>query len=284
MNQDTPELTIEDNVKQVMQTLPPVIKAYITGGKYTAVAQKLMAKYNLRIDQAGVLERELMLLLMGIDTPDELTEALASEAKLEQQTVNSIIRDLNDEVFVPLREEEESKGFDTGSAGSARPVATPVPAPVKKFPPITPRGNGLGETLRSILPAPLAPAPTRKALETEKYQANTLLEDHEEPHIEFKKESVSSPAAAPLPPLNLLDPRARVVAPPTNRVMPRPQIVPPQNLPGAMPAIAVPTPAKVPLQPQPLPPRPTPPPAPAPAITSYTTDPYREPIDDAPGA
>jgi hypothetical protein len=253
-----------------MQTLPPVIRAYVAGGKYTVVAQKLMAKYSLRIDQAGVLERELMLLLMGIDTPDELTEALKSDAKLEQQTINNIVRDLNDEVFVPLRRVEETIGFGT-KPGEVKSVA-PAQPPEKKFPPITPRPSGsLGDTLRAILPTP---APSPKALEgVASPEADTLLEDHEEPHIEFKKEipkqqpvvRATHPVVSPVPApsINLIDSELRV-APPQNRVMTHSPAGTPQDLPGAMPAVAVPVATKPPLQPQALPPRPTPPPAPAP--------------------
>src|SRR3989338_895098 len=105
MNQDQPELSLDESMKQVMETLPPVIRAYLAQGKYTPVAKGLMAKYGLRIDQAGVLEREIMLLLMGIENPDEFTKTLTEEAKLNKQSVDGITQDVNTQIFVPLREE-----------------------------------------------------------------------------------------------------------------------------------------------------------------------------------
>lgn len=104
---DTPQqtLSLEESVKQVMQTLPPVIRTYLAQGKYTTVAKSLMTKYALRLDQGGVLEREIMLLLMGIENPDEFTQALTTEASLNQQTVSGIVQDVNAQIFVPLRQE-----------------------------------------------------------------------------------------------------------------------------------------------------------------------------------
>src|SRR3990167_6456422 len=119
MNQDEQTLTLDESIKQVMQTLPPVIRAYLAEGKYTMVAKGLMSKYGLRIDQGGVLEREIMLLLMGIENHDDFTKALATEAQLDQKTIGSIVQDINTQIFIPPRE-AEMKG---------KTVGAPTPAP-----------------------------------------------------------------------------------------------------------------------------------------------------------
>src|SRR5450756_491476 len=121
MDQNQQKLTFDESVAQVMQTLPPVIRAYLTEGKYTAVAKGLMTKYGLRIDQGGVLEREIMLLLMGIENPDEFTQALVEEAKFDQKTITSIVQDINTQIFIPLREEEMKSGGMTAPQ-SPKPV------------------------------------------------------------------------------------------------------------------------------------------------------------------
>src|SRR3989338_3645586 len=122
-NQNQPELTLDESLNQVMQTLPPIIRNYLTKGTYTEVAKKMMAKYGLHVDQGGILEREIMLLLMGIENPDEFTQALVEEAKLDQQTINNIVKDVNGQIFVPLREEMR-KGPQTVPQ-IPKPVAAP---------------------------------------------------------------------------------------------------------------------------------------------------------------
>lgn len=254
MEPKQPELTFDESVKQVMQTLPPFIRTYLTQGKYTEVAQSLITKYGLRIDQGGILEREIMLLLMGIDNPSEFTQALIEEAKLDQKTVESIVQDVNLQVFVPLRAEERK-----GSAPPAPPKPVVVP-PIKMTEPVNPPPSGsYAPPLQSpkyintenTMPmrqnlggakAPVPPTPQRSSINqitkspaprsdlhdvlAKVMTPPKLLEDHEEPSIEFK--------------------------PTTLR--------PPVNLPGALPPQVVPPAQSAPVAP-------------------YSSDPYREPIE-----
>jgi hypothetical protein len=333
---ETPQQTLsfDESVKQVMQTLPPPIRNYLAQGKYTAVAKSLMTKYGLRIDQGGVLEREIMLLLMGIDNPEEFTQALVEEARLDQQVVSGIVQEVNAQIFVPLREEMK-RGAGAApvptrpSALSATLQAQPMTAPGATEPPSyfhlqnklpirplnAPRSGAAGDrsapqsglaaqpTLNTVqqrpstpvrpvvsissavpkapqqpvLPRPasnIAPLPPKMVLPRSgglplrsptlprPVDASRLLEDHEEPHIEFPPLSTpTSTAKAPSPVAETpLRQALRTVMPPPNLPgTPPPPILPkagpqiPQTRPNSAPSIA--------------PPRP------------YSSDPYREPIE-----
>ena len=324
MNPVQPEPTFDESVKQVMQTLPPVVRAYLSQGKYTLVAKSLMAKYGLRIDQGGVLEREIMLLLMGIESPTEFMQALAEEARLDQKVITSIVQDINAQIFVPLREEERR-----GGEGSLTPTAPTVPAqssaqpashfhlqnkinpparPAQQPSPVKPlvsvlQGNPPARFAQPSRPAIAAPSPVA---------SNTLLEDHEESHIEFSKTSTpSSPmpiqkAPAPQSPLGevlsrIIPPGGRpAFAPAPKTVFPSvpPRVNPPQTPSGVVPPTAasqfnrlpnvpkVASSAAVPqgvIQPKPVSPTipaPVAPKAPLAPAKPYSTDPYREPIDE----
>ncbi len=343
MNQDQPQLTLDDSVKQVMQTLPPVIRAYLAEGRYTEVAKNMMTKYSLRIDQGGVLEREIMLLLMGVENPAEFIQTLTEEAKMDEQTIMSIMQDINTQIFVPLQEEMKKGGVSVPQSPkpvipqlrpqtvvSPQRVAQPRPvnASVPRYSPPTPTPMGsyapplqspmyarpittpspasvpqknFTRPVQSVRP-PVSSTLTRPAMITAPKPVDNgqLLEDHEEPHIEFKK------APTPLPVRNSYSvPRVPSDVPKREanpaRVMPPPAAgfpkgsVPP-NLPGAMPPSGIIPPGGRPtfMMPQmpaiPAPAvtsRPTPPappvlpqktPAP-PAPKSYSADPYREPVD-----
>jgi hypothetical protein len=258
---DNQEPDLKETIKQVLQTLPPFLRTYITQGKYTPVAQGLMKKYGLRIDQGAVLERELLLLLMGIDNPTEFTQALLEEARIDQQTVNALTKDINDQVFLPLRKEEELQSKQVPAQSVAKPVQTPAPAPkptmpapphIAPLPPkmAMPKSGSLGDIVRRIT-APAAP------------DASRLLEDHEEPHIELKKPN------APV----LTAPTAPVVSASKPVPAPEPVMPPVSALKSPMPEPAVkvtpPTPPAPPVPKAPLPP----------PVTSYEVDPYREPLD-----
>lgn len=282
MDQNPQELTLEESMKQVLETLPPTVRAYLTGGKYTPVAKSLMAKYNLRVDQSGVLEREIMLLLMGVETPDEFMQALLDEARLDQKTVNGIAQDVNTQIFVPLRAEEMKSDLAAGKPAQAPAPVRPVPAgneqPKKYFhlenkittaPPavstVRPLPPPVPQAPAVPLPPHIAPLPPKTALPAstakvswdmrpapiaapKQMPASSLLEDHEEPS----------------PSLKATEGTAHIEFDKT--------AVPP-NLPGAMqkpaasPTLSVGAPiGSVGAAP----------------MKSYGADPYREPVDEPP--
>ncbi len=143
------EPTLDESLAQVMQTLPPVIRKYLAEERYTPIARELMAKYQLRLDQGGILEREIMLLLMGIETPDEFMKALGNEAHLSADTVKRVTNDVNEMIFIPLRAKEERQGM--------MPAPEPVaPSPIVSAP--TPRPT-ITISGAEPAPAPEMPAP-----------------------------------------------------------------------------------------------------------------------------
>lgn len=203
-NKQQQEPTFDESVRQVMKTLPPVIREYVEQGKYTDIAKSLMTTYGLRIDQTGILEREILLLLMGIETPGEFAQTLGSEARLGQNVIDRIARDVNDRVFVPLRQAEMKR--NGGSVGA------PTQKPSAQSSSYFHLQNKISAPARSAQ-APAAPASRPPAVYGQ-LKSDRLLEDHEEPHIEL-----AVPAAAP---------KSQSPFPAPARTMP-----PPPNLPGA---------------------------------------------------
>lgn len=335
MNQDQSELTLEESIKEVMQTLPPVIRTYLSQGKSTMVAKSLMIKYGLRIDQGGILEREIMLLLMGIENPTEFTQALDEEAKLDKKTIENITQDINTQIFVPLRERMRNGEVEVKVTPPAKPAAvTPVAAltreknyapplqspayspSINKFPLTTPAAglssipkrdipssvptsvpqknivrppdSSRGINLITSSPSKLASRPPvsnvppgRSFMMTppKQTESSRLLEDHEEPHIEFNKAPMSvtpSPNTLPAAPKMQSAPASFATRHPQgiNRIVSTMQTAP------VTPTIKVIVP---PLQPKPISPivpAAVAPKAPAEPAKPYSTDPYREPIDE----
>lgn len=301
-----------------MQEVPQQIKNFFANRRLDPITLNLVAKYKLRIDQAAVLEREIILLLLGLEDPGEFVRTLGDEAKLDQATIQGITQDVNAQIFVPLREEMEGKRPPQPPPAPAPPPQlgksdfpkpTPPPAPPKATqgmaPVMPPRMTVIpanpqmpARPPETVVPMPRYMSPKQPPLNRAasdaarsekapsgdkshfhlinkiplpssqplpKTDPSRLLEDHEEPHIEFKKQGP--------PPLNgsrsesLGDHSAERngLASPQ---LPQKPPTPPPNLPGAMPP--PPPPARAPSGPK------TPPPSPH----SYTNDPYREPLDE----
>jgi len=264
---DTPfDPTLADDIKQLLTEVPPQIRAFFASGKVEIVAKNLIQKNQLHVDQGAIVGRELILLLLGINTPLEFTKALVEEAKLDQKIIDSIMQDINDQIFVPLQEEmkktignasqptkpvmpsapsrptfaegygEVKEGFRLfGQPTPANPMLPHRPQPVNATTPKyfhlenkTPVQPAQPRPVQPI--APIAPKQIAAPIMDEK-----LLEDHEEP--------------SPLSPL------------PARTAPPLP------NLPGVIQPSAIPEVKKTVTAVAPVSARP------------YSTDPYREPID-----
>lgn len=120
---DTPEdLELKSQIHEVLGELPPQLRTYISNGRLYAVVTMLARKYSLNNEQTRTLSTELTLLLMGIENPDEFGASLKADAQFEDDTVRSLMTDVNQEVFIPLQKQIEG--------------AQPAPAPVPPAPPI----------------------------------------------------------------------------------------------------------------------------------------------------
>jgi hypothetical protein len=113
-------------------------------------------------------------------------------------------------------------------------------------------------------PQPKPPQPQRSELRNvlaSVTKETKLLEDHEEPHIEIRDKvqgSSSLPTSVPLKPFNL------------------PLTPIPPNLPGVIHHSPLASPKATATPPKPI----SPVPPPAPIIKEYSSDPYREPVDE----
>ncbi len=233
-----------------------------------------MKKYGLHIDQAGEVQTQLMLLLMGIASPAEFSAALLSEASIPESSISGILEDVNRMVFMPLRDEMRSA---TPAAEQVRVNAAPMKPEV---------GGAAAAQAASI---------QRSAVATGTYAsapgitpASQAATPPTAPSIVLPPTNASDASlqddSAPLPPRRVLPgaPTLRnlIVHPP----LPTRQAPPPENLPGTVPEfIDLHPPVAAAPEPEasllpPIPPRSAPPQsAPTESAPPYTVDPYREP-------
>ncbi|MFA5997833.1 MAG: hypothetical protein WC814_00325 [Candidatus Paceibacterota bacterium] len=284
------EPTFDQDLSTIVSQLPPPIKTFFVSGKVEIIAKNLMQKNQLHIDQGAIVEREIILLLLGLKTPTEFTQALAEEARLDPQVTSGIVQDINAQIFMPLREEMRK-----GMSGAAEPAKTVAPKaaqpashfhlenklPARSAPPVPPRpaSNIAPLPPKTVLPRsgglPATRLPVLKPIDTSR-----LLEDHEEPHIEFP--ALPTPISMTKAPRPLQRAAETPLQQALRTVLPRPAGVsnagsPPPNLPGALSPRIPPKVEPSISQTQPKPAQPVvPPPAPA---RPYSSDPYREPIE-----
>lgn len=277
MNTPQTPPNLDDSIAVVARALPPLIRDYLAQEKYTPITRSLMTAYRLRTDQGGVLEREIMLMLAGIDTPADFTQALAEEARLDAQTINGIMQDVNAQIFMPLRAQMRNVGNV-----APPPVQRAVPPPP---PPLAPKVAAAPPARPSPVHVPLPnygyAAPPLQSPRYARVENKTDYTIAALPPKMMTPRTTPTPAAtapqarvAPqMPHMEMLPVGEEVVRPvpqPAFPARPAPAAAEfPANLPGAMPPLAVP-----------IQPRAAAPVAPAaPVAAPYSSDPYREAIE-----
>jgi len=265
-----PKPSLEESVAEVMANLPAPIRSFIARGDARAAAAGIRNKYQLHVDAAGVVEREMLLLLAGLEPQSEFVASLAQEAQLDQETIERIVNDINVQIFVPLREQiriatdlnpsATSNPVPPASSGQQpteqRPAGipagwTPPPAP---SPRITPPQQGapqfrpaapqtIGRPASPMPSVPKPPAPVSTMPPAPQFRPVT--------HVAPLPPKTTMPGAVPRP-----------QAPGASAAL-RPAPPPPANLPGAPVAPAAAKPEARPETPSPRP---------------YSVDPYREPL------
>lgn len=137
--------TLEETIALLLTQVPAPVQSFVLN-ELGDTSRLLMASHNLKVDQAGVLERELLLMLLGQEEPAQFAAELKASG-VPDATTQAILKDVNERVFKKLREEERQGGVAP---------ATPQPAPKERsWVEVTPR-----PTQEPLAAAPsYAPAP-----------------------------------------------------------------------------------------------------------------------------
>lgn len=132
------DISLEDSIEVLLGKVPKPVHDYVLDGLSDQV-RRLMDKYQLHVDQGGVLQRELLLMLLGQEEPTEFMREL-SKAGISDATIQTLMIDINEEVFKPLRAAEQGKPIERTTPPpppapvAPQPVATPVAPPMPEPP------------------------------------------------------------------------------------------------------------------------------------------------------
>lgn len=256
-NQDN-AIELEDAVGTLVRDLPKPVRDFLLSDSRAQIARELTEKYHLHLDQGDEFERLYINMLLGISTPEEFVSSL-SKAGLTQDVINGLAADVNEKVFLPLRDAERR----AATAPIAPKKPDPLPPPALDYQPATtlpgspvPAPMPVAPAPAAVMPpAPPAPAPMAPAPVPQQHIVHTAAPAAHPPGWH--------PAAA-----------VHIFVPSHGAPIqhPQPATPAPTPVPEVAPAAYV-APAQEPLPPQPAPTAPATPPA-----RSYAADPYREPF------
>ncbi len=254
----TTEIGLEESIATLLRVLPGPVQAFILGSDRPRIAIELSTKYNLHVDQAGVLEQAFMYMLLGVSSPEEFVDAL-TKANIPAESVRGLAQDVNEQVFLPLRQAEQAGTpaiVRTAPApqvilpGSNEPVPVVVPKPIEATVPVQvpppPPGSEYQGQLQHVygyipqqMPPPMMYAPSYAV--PPGYGAPVYMMPPQPPVQGWPQQApaqLQQPPSAPAPAVEAPTPQespVRVVAPPPERIpAPAPQTQPKATLnPGA---------------------------------------------------
>lgn len=130
----SPELTLEDSIALLIQQVPIPVRDFILHNLGTKT-EELISRYKLHIDQGGILENELLLMLLGQETPVDFVAAL-EQSGIPADVVKNLTDAINQEVFVKLRAAEApAPATEPGVSASVPAYIPPAPAYIPPAPP-----------------------------------------------------------------------------------------------------------------------------------------------------
>lgn len=96
---------LEGELKTRFDLLPTELQEVITSSDYQTKLFEIAKKYKLTYDKLGQLELETTMVLLGMTPPDEFKLDISEQLKVDDATINNIVKDLNDQIFTPIRQQ-----------------------------------------------------------------------------------------------------------------------------------------------------------------------------------
>lgn len=240
------ELSLDQGIALLLSQVPRPVQDFVLN-ELSNTTRMLMERYRLHVDQGGVLERELLLMLLGQEEPADFITSL-KEAGVDHETVSRIAADVNREVFIPLRKNEQTS-TERGESLYAKPVqpapagervwiqATPAreEAPKAAIPsyvppaPNTPSVNAFNNppAPARTAPPPAPPPPVPVIAESDLPPAPTLMHTMAK-DMQMAQEAGKTPPPVPTPPIHVMPPPAPITPSPIRPIEP-PQPKPPES-------------------------------------------------------
>lgn len=83
--------------------LPSVVRDAITDSGWENKIRIIGNHYDLTVGQAGTLETETFLVMLGLTSPDDFIEQVTSRSNISQDIAQQIATDVNSQIFAPIR-------------------------------------------------------------------------------------------------------------------------------------------------------------------------------------
>ncbi len=94
----------DEQLKTAFGTLPDDLKVAVADIKTEEIIFDIGKKYNLHIDQIGLLVEETGLVMLGLTPYYQFTDNIQKKLGIDRALAENITMNVNTEIFLPIRE------------------------------------------------------------------------------------------------------------------------------------------------------------------------------------
>lgn len=96
--------TIQEQLAERFESLPKSVQDAVTSADVEKKLRALSQKHKLHLDQWVLLENEIMLTLLGIEEPENMSKNIEREVRVTPEVAQNIVNDIAVLIFAPIRE------------------------------------------------------------------------------------------------------------------------------------------------------------------------------------
>jgi len=93
----------QKEIVELIETLPTQIQEVIKNSGWALKLSAIAKRHNLMLDQMTLLEHLVLLIMIGVINPNEISKEL-SEIGIKKDQINSIISEIDQEIFHKIKE------------------------------------------------------------------------------------------------------------------------------------------------------------------------------------
>ncbi len=94
---------LDPAVQEQFLSLPKAVQDVITESNWQFTIRDIIKKFNLRIDQGGVIENEVFLVMLGFQDADDFLENIIREGNMDRGIAGALEKEVGAVIFAPLR-------------------------------------------------------------------------------------------------------------------------------------------------------------------------------------
>jgi len=96
-------MNTDELIKEKFEKLPKELQDTLVSPETQKLVQTVGQKYKLHIDDIGALETEMMLVLLGIEHPNDFLKNIVRETGMSQDDAKAAAKELEEKLFLPMR-------------------------------------------------------------------------------------------------------------------------------------------------------------------------------------